>query len=96
MTTTFERLRAILVKDYQLDPDLLTPEVSFESLGIDSLGTAELLFNVEDEFKVRIPSQPAALATMGDVVLYIDGLIAAQQAAPGSASAVPISAAQNK
>lgn len=79
MTTTFEQLRAILVKDYQLAPDAVTLEASFETLGIDSLGTAELLFNVEDVFKITIPSQPVELVSVGDVVRYIDALIAAQK-----------------
>jgi len=55
MTTTFERLRAILIKDYQLAPESLTFDAPLEALGIDSLGVAELLFNIEDEFKVTLP-----------------------------------------
>jgi acyl carrier protein len=78
MTTTFERLRAILVKDYKLDPEAWTRDAPLEGLGIDSLGLAELLFNVEDEFKVTLPPESVALSTVGDVVCYIDGLIAAQ------------------
>jgi acyl carrier protein len=76
--TTFERLRAILVKDYQIAPDAVTLEAPLEGLGIDSLGVAELLFNVEDEFKIALPPEPVALPTIGDVVQYIDALAAAQ------------------
>lgn len=78
MTTTFERLRAILVKDYQLAIESVTPDVPLEGLGIDSLGAAELLFNVEDEFAISLPPEAVALATVGDVVRYIDELIARQ------------------
>ena len=76
--TTLERLQALLVKDYKLDVTALTPETPFEALGIDSLGMAELLFNVEDEFKIKLPSEPVPLPTIADVVQYIDGLVAAQ------------------
>jgi acyl carrier protein len=79
MTTTFEQLRAILVKDYQLAPDAVMLDAPFEALGIDSLGTAELLFNVEDAFKITVPSRLVELVTVGDVVRYIDELIAAQK-----------------
>ena len=79
--TTFERLCAILMRDYPLDPTALTPDASLEALGIDSLGVAELLFTVEDAFAVRLPPEPVALATLGKVVAYIDGLIAAQRPA---------------
>ena len=78
MTTTFERLRAILIKDYQLAPESLTFDAPLEALGIDSLGVAELLFNIEDEFKVTLPPEPVQLATVGEVVGYIDALVAAQ------------------
>ena len=78
MTTTLERLRAILVKDYQIAPDAVTLEAPLAGLGIDSLGVAELLFNVEDEFKIALPPEPVALATIGDVVQYIDALAGKQ------------------
>ena len=83
--TTFERLQAILVKDYKLAPEALTPEAPLEGLGIDSLGVAELLFNVEDEFGITLPPEPVQLPTIGDVVAYIDGLVVVQRGAPASA-----------
>jgi acyl carrier protein len=79
MTTTFNRLRAILIKDYKLTPDVLLPAAPLEELGIDSLGTAELLFNIEDEFGVILPPDPVQLTTLGDVVDFIDGLVALQR-----------------
>ena len=81
MTTTFERLSAILVKDYKLEPDRLIPDAPLESLGIDSLGTVELLWNIEDAFQIKLPSDPVDLPTLGDVVRYIDELVARQAAA---------------
>ncbi|BCO28035.1 acyl carrier protein [Rhodoferax lithotrophicus] len=78
MTTTFERLRTILIKDYMFTPDLLVLDAPLEELGIDSLGTAELLFNIEDEFGVTLPPDAVQLTTLGDVVGFIDGLIVAQ------------------
>lgn len=90
---TFEHLRRILLRDYPLDPDVITPEAALDSLGIDSLGVAELLFNIEDEFKIRVPAEPVQLACVGDVARFIDGLIAAQQA-PAPAT-LPGAAAQH-
>ena len=86
---TLDRLRDILVKDYQLAPEAVTPDAALESLGIDSLGAAELLFNIEDEFKVTLPRDAVALVTVGDVVAFIDGLVAQQRAGadPGVAAA---------
>ena len=78
MQTTYERLRAILVKDYKLDAKQITLDASLESLGIDSLGLADLLFTVEDQFLIILPPEQVTLPTLGDVVTFIDGLIAVQ------------------
>jgi len=78
MTTT-ARIIAMLVKDFKVDPVQLTPEARLEDIGIDSIGVAELLFNIEDEFGLKLPDVPLDLATFGDVVLYVDGQIVAQQ-----------------
>nr|MDP2191286.1 acyl carrier protein [Rhodoferax sp.] len=85
MTTTFEQLRAILVRDYKLAPESLTLDAPLEGLGIDSLGVAELLFNVEDEFRITLPPDSVVLPTIGDVVRFIDALIAAQHGGAASA-----------
>ena len=78
MTTTFERLCAVLEKDYKLTPERLTLDAPLESLGIDSLGTVELLWNIEDAFKIKLPSEPVELPTLGAVVRYVDDLVARQ------------------
>ncbi len=88
MTNTLEKLRDILARDYKIAPELLTPDSLLEELGVDSLGVAELLFNIEDEFNITVPPDPVTLATIGDVVGYIDGLVLAQSnaAAPSKAA----------
>ncbi len=86
MTPTFERLSAILMKDYKLQSDRLTLDAPLESLGIDSLGTVELLWNIEDAFQIKLPPDPVELPTLGDVVRYIDELIARQSLVPAPAA----------
>lgn len=88
MTDTFQRLSAILIKDYKLSAERLTPDAPLDELGIDSLGTVELLWSVEDAFKIKLPSEPVPLATLGDVAAYVDQLIA-EQAAATTSEAVP-------
>lgn len=78
MTATYDWLRATLTREYKLDPEKLLPDAPLEDLGIDSLGMAELLFNVEDEFGIVLPQEPVTLPTLGDVVRFIDDLILAQ------------------
>jgi acyl carrier protein len=86
MTSTFERLSAILMKDYKLQPDRLTLDAPLESLGIDSLGTVELLWSIEEAFQIKLPPDPVELLTLGDVVRYVDKLIVSQGVVLATAS----------
>jgi len=69
--TLFERVQAVLMKKYSLAADIITPESTLESLGLDSLDLIELLFDVEDEFGIRIPQDGGAAlrtATIQDII----------------------------
>jgi len=77
MTTTFDRLKGILLKTYPVDPETVTDDRPLAELGLDSLGIGLLLFDVEDEFKIKFTAEPGRLKTVHDVVAYIDGMLAA-------------------
>ena len=42
MTTTFDRLKSILLKTYPVDPETVTDDRPLEELGLDSLMAVEL------------------------------------------------------
>ena len=86
--TTFDRLCAILMKDYKLQAEQLTPDAPLEALGIDSLGVADLLFNIEDEFGISLPPEPVQLLTIGDVARFIGELVVRPQGQSGAPGAV--------
>jgi acyl carrier protein len=90
MPSCEEKLCAILVRDYKLDPTRLTMDATLEDLGLDSLGVAELLFNVEDEFHIELPPESVSLPNLGDVVRFIDALVLAQH--PDAAPLGPVAA----
>ena len=79
MTATYDWLCKMLVAEYKIDPSRLALDAPLEGLGIDSLGMAELLFNVEDEFGIILPPEPVKLPTLGHIVRFIDALIAARK-----------------
>ena len=80
MNTTFDTLSTLLVRTFNLPPERLTPDASLAALDIDSLGTVELLWQVEEVFKVKLPAEPVAMLTLADVVVFIDGLVAQRRA----------------
>ena len=77
---TEKRIRALLVKDFKLDPDRLTLDARLDELGVDSIGMAELIFNVEDEFGLKLADVAVQLSTFGEVVQFIDDAVADQRA----------------
>lgn len=86
--TTLETLQDILVRDYNLQREQLTPDAKLASLNMDSLSLLELMFKIEDRYSVKITGDtPTDLVTVGDVVRYIDGLLAA--APPAKTAAIP-------
>ena len=78
--STIERLSALLERDFEVRRDALQSQATLESLDIDSLRMIEILFRIEDEFGIRVPSEPAELRerlrTLGDLAGYVDELIA--------------------
>jgi acyl carrier protein len=86
MTTTFEGLREILVKDYELEPARLTESTLLADIELDSLALTELIFSLEDKYDVTAKTNGAGLATLGDVAKYIDQLIAERDAAAPAVS----------
>lgn len=83
--STLERLHALLAKDFELKPEAMDPATRLEDLDIDSLRMIEILFSVEDAFRITVPAEQAEIRakvqTVGDLATYIDSLVAEQHGA---------------
>ena len=83
--TTLQSMQAILKANFDLAPEVLQPSAKLEDLAIDSLSVIEVMFAVEDAFKVAVPSKSmklqAEIRTIGDLVAFVDQLIAEQHPA---------------
>lgn len=80
---TLDTLVDILDRDYCVAREKIRPEATLETLGLDSLSVLELMFKIEDRYKVKITGDtPTDLVTVSDVVRYIDSLRAESAAAP--------------
>ena len=91
--TTIECLREIIARDFEVDPQLLQADVQLKDLAIDSLGVIEIMFTVEEEFNITVPSEPpdarTPINTMADLVHYIDRLVSEQHGATKAGEALP-------
>ncbi|HHT54072.1 MAG TPA: acyl carrier protein [Clostridiales bacterium] len=72
----YEKIKALLVDELQIDADDITPESKLSSdLGINSIELADLIMLCEDKFGIEIRDEDIhKFVTVGDVVKYLKGL----------------------
>jgi acyl carrier protein len=74
MSQTFTILQKLVAERLQKEEAELRPDTTLESLGIDSLGQIELMFDLEDHFDVRFGNHQEPLATLQEVAVLIDSV----------------------
>lgn len=67
-----EKVLEIIAREQHLDPGKVTMDSTFEELGIDSLDGVNILFALEEEFKIDIPDTVAQ--NMKSVRQVVDSL----------------------
>ncbi len=70
---TLETIKDILHENLDIDAESVTPEASFDDLGIDSLDMVELISELEERCEIEF-GEPDGLETVGQLVEYIDSL----------------------
>ncbi len=82
--STLETIQRMMVEQFELKPEALAPETQLETLGIDSLSVIEFMFNIEDEFKVKLPDERVEIKTVQDIANVVDRMIAEQKGSAGA------------
>ncbi|HLH80640.1 MAG TPA: acyl carrier protein [Chthonomonas sp.] len=79
MSTTFDRVRKVLLERLDVTEEEIVPEASLvNDLKADSLDVVEIVLRLEDEFTIDIPDEDAEkIVTVQDIVDYIDKKAAA-------------------
>ena len=72
----YEKLVSYAAKQLELDPSEITPESTFESLGIDSLDIVEMIMDLESELGVELEMEDQKIATFGELAEFIDSKLA--------------------
>jgi acyl carrier protein len=73
-------IQRMMVEQFDLKLEDLTPDATLESLGLDSLSVIEFMFNLEDELKIKLPDERVEIKTLQDVTNLVDRIIAEQSA----------------
>ena len=85
MTTTFDAIRALIKRDFELPPERLQRDTLLEEIELDSLAITELVFQIEDEFKITAENTIPPFKTLGDIADYVARLVAERDAKPSPA-----------
>ena len=68
----YEKLVDYAAKQLELDPQEITPESTFESLGIDSLDIVEMIMDLESELGVELEMEDQKIATVRELADFIE------------------------
>ncbi len=73
--STLERVKSLFQENYDVPLEMLQPEATIESLGLDSLDKIEFLFALEKEFKIKIPDREVTFRSVQDIINVIERLV---------------------
>ena len=68
----YEKLVAFAAEHLELDPAEITPESTFEDLGIDSLDIVEMVMELEGELGIELDMEDQKIATFQELADFID------------------------
>ena len=68
----YEKLVSYAAKQLELNPEEITRESTFESLGIDSLDIVEMIMDLESELGVELELEDQKITTFGEMADFID------------------------
>ena len=71
----YEKLVSYAARQLELDIDEITPDSTFESLGIDSLDIVEMIMDLESELGVELEMEEQQIATFGELAAFIESKI---------------------
>ena len=71
----YDKLVAYAAKQLEIDASEISPDSTFESLGIDSLDIVEMIMDLESELGIELDLEDQKIATFGELAEFIDSKI---------------------
>lgn len=69
----FEKIRAIICEQLDLNEDDVAMDSLLEDLGADSLDLVDIVMGIEDEFGMEVPDDAIEkFSTVGDIVDFVE------------------------
>jgi acyl carrier protein len=67
----FEKIAGMISEHFSIDINTITEDTTFESLGIDSLDTVEMVMQLEEDLGIEIELEEK-MATIGELAKFIE------------------------
>ena len=77
--SSFDFLSKLLVEEFGVSSDEIRPDATVTDLGLDSLSTAELVEELEEEYKIELSRDEAMFETLAEAAAIVDGLLEARE-----------------
>ena len=71
----YEKLASYAAQQLELDASEITPDSTFEGLGIDSLDIVEMIMDLESELGVELDLEDQKITTFGELADFIDSKV---------------------
>ena len=68
----YEKLVSYAAKQLELDPSEITPDSTFESLGIDSLDIVEMVMDLESELGIELDMEDQKITNFRELADFIE------------------------
>jgi acyl carrier protein len=87
--THLERILSVIATEAKIDPALVTPEATLETLGIQSMDVVMILMAIEEQLDAYIPmsAELSAARNLSEFVAAIDTAVEKSAASGGERSA---------
>ena len=72
----FEKLAGYAARQLDLDVAQITPDSTFESLGIDSLDVVEMIMDLETELGIELDMEDQKIATFQELADFVESKLA--------------------
>ena len=79
--STLQTIQRMMAEQFELKQEDLTPDALLETLGLDSLSVIEFMFNLEDEFHIKLSDERVEIKTIQDIASIVERLVAEQKPA---------------
>ena len=71
----FEKLAKLASNQLEIDIADITPDSTFESLGIDSLDVVEMIMDLESELGVELELEDQKIVTFGELADFVEAKV---------------------